>query len=199
MLKGQSLHTKSPFEYVDMSIKEQYDSAWKTQTRTRIKRSDGVIALISASTPKADGELWEITCAREEGKPLMGIWLGEYRTKPTAMALPRAKSGRGQHRRLHQRTLNAMPDLRRALLVGIDQYDNFNRLGGCVNDVHRLQPLLAHHENGDPNFDCVVRDTATRDSLIQDVQACVAPGADLSFSTLQDTALSMERRLALHS
>lgn len=73
-----------------------------------------------------------------------------------------------------------MPDLRRALLVGIDQYDNFNRLGGCVNDVHRLQPLLAHHENGDPNFDCVVRDTATRDSLIQDVQACVAPGADLS-------------------
>ena len=72
-----------------------------------------------------------------------------------------------------------MPDLRRALLVGIDEYDNFNGLGGCVNDVHRLQPLLAHHENGDPNFDCVVLDTATRDSLIHDVQACVAPGADL--------------------
>lgn len=73
-----------------------------------------------------------------------------------------------------------MPDLRRALLIGIDQYDNFNALGGCVNDVHRLQPLLAHHENGDPNFDCVVRETASRDSLIQDVEACVAPGADLA-------------------
>lgn len=73
-----------------------------------------------------------------------------------------------------------MPDLRRALLVGIDTYDHFNSLGGCVNDVRRLQPLLAKHENGDPNFDCVVRDTATRDSLIEDVRACVAPGADLA-------------------
>lgn len=73
-----------------------------------------------------------------------------------------------------------MPDLRRALLVGIDTYNTFNPLGGCVKDVHRVQPLLAKHENGDPNFDCVVRDTATRDSLIEDVQACVAPGADLA-------------------
>ena len=85
LLKGQSLNTKSPFEYVDMSVKEPYDTSWKTQTRTRIKRSDGVIALISASTPKAAGELWEISCAREEGKPLLGIWLGQYRIKPSAM------------------------------------------------------------------------------------------------------------------
>ena len=73
-----------------------------------------------------------------------------------------------------------MPDLRRALLVGIDTYDNFNPLGGCVKDVHRVQPLLAKHENGDPNFDCVVRDTTTRDSLLNDVRACVSSGADLA-------------------
>lgn len=84
LLKGQSLNTKSPFEYIDMSVKNAYDSAWKTQTRTRIRRSDGVVALISANTPKADGELWEISCAREEGKPLLGIWLGNYRTRPEA-------------------------------------------------------------------------------------------------------------------
>src|SRR5580700_9712213 len=82
LLKGQSLNTRSPFEYVDMSVKEPYDTSWKTQTRTRIKRSDGVIALISASTPKAAGELWEISCARVEGKPLLGIWLGQSRIKP---------------------------------------------------------------------------------------------------------------------
>lgn len=85
LLKGQSLNTRSPFEYIDMSVKNAYDSAWKTQTRTRIRRSDGVIALISANTPKAAGELWEISCARREGKPLLGIWLGEYRTKPQEM------------------------------------------------------------------------------------------------------------------
>ena len=85
LLKGQSLNTKSKFEYVDMSVKEAYDRAWKARTLMRIKRSDGVIALISKSTSKADGELWEIGCARAEGKPLMGIWLGDYRTKPRAM------------------------------------------------------------------------------------------------------------------
>jgi hypothetical protein len=85
MLKGQSLHTKSPFEYTDLSVKEPYSTEWKTKTRTRIRRSDGVIALISASTPRADGELWEIKCAREEGKPLLGIWLGDYRRKPVEM------------------------------------------------------------------------------------------------------------------
>jgi Caspase domain len=73
-----------------------------------------------------------------------------------------------------------MPDLRRALLVGIDSYDSFSSLGGCVKDAHRLQPLLAKHENGDPDFACVVRDTASRDSLVEDVRACVAPGADLA-------------------
>ena len=45
-LKGQSLNTNSPFEYVDMSVKEAYDTDWKNKVRTRIKRSDGVIALI---------------------------------------------------------------------------------------------------------------------------------------------------------
>lgn len=85
LLKGQSLNTDSPFEYVDMSVKEPYDSKWKTRTRTRIKRSDGVIALISKDTPKADGEIWEIKCARDEDKPLLGIWIGDYRTKPSAM------------------------------------------------------------------------------------------------------------------
>jgi hypothetical protein len=42
-LKGQSLNTQSPFEYIDMSVKEAYDSDWKERVRTRIRRSDGVI------------------------------------------------------------------------------------------------------------------------------------------------------------
>ena len=42
LLKGQSLNTNSPFEYVDMSVKEPYATEWKERVRTRIKRSDGV-------------------------------------------------------------------------------------------------------------------------------------------------------------
>lgn len=73
-LKGQSLNTKSPFEYVDMSVKEPYATEWKKRVRTRIRRSDGVIALISRSSLSSSGQEWEIECAKEESKKLLGIW-----------------------------------------------------------------------------------------------------------------------------
>lgn len=74
LLKGQSLHTDSPFEYIDMSVKEPYDTEWKERVRTRIKRSDGVIALVSEDSLTSSGQKWEIQCAREEKKKVLGIW-----------------------------------------------------------------------------------------------------------------------------
>ncbi len=73
-LKGQSLHTNAPFEYIDMSVKEAYDTDWKSKVRTRIRRSDGVIALISSDSLSSSGQKWEIECAKEEGKKVLGIW-----------------------------------------------------------------------------------------------------------------------------
>lgn len=74
LLKGQSLNTKSPFEYIDMSVKQPYDKEWKERVRTRIKRSDGVIALVSKNSLTSSGQKWEIQCAKEEGKKVRGIW-----------------------------------------------------------------------------------------------------------------------------
>jgi len=83
LLKGQSLNTRSPFEYVDMSVKEPYDKDWKERVRTRIRRSDGVIALVSKNTLTSSGEKWEIACAKEEGKKLTGLWAyGDDRARP---------------------------------------------------------------------------------------------------------------------
>ena len=73
-LKGQSLNTDSPFEYIDMSVKEAYDSEWKKRVRTRIRRSDGVIALVSKNSLTSSGQKWEISCAKEEKKKVLGIW-----------------------------------------------------------------------------------------------------------------------------
>lgn len=73
-LKGQSLNTNSPFEYVDMSVKEPYASEWKEKVRTRIRRSDGVIAIVSKNSLNSSGEKWEISCARDEGKKVLGLW-----------------------------------------------------------------------------------------------------------------------------
>ena len=73
-LKGQSLLTNSPFEYIDMSVKEAYDSDWKIKVRTRIKRSNGIIVLVSKDSLNSSGQKWEIQCAKEEGKKILGIW-----------------------------------------------------------------------------------------------------------------------------
>ena len=73
-LKGQSLSPRAPYEFIDMSVKEPYDKEWKERVRTRIKRSDGVIALVSKNSLSSSGQQWEIECAKEESKSLRGIW-----------------------------------------------------------------------------------------------------------------------------
>ena len=73
-LKGQSLGPRAPYEFIDMSVKESYESDWKDKVRTRIRRSHGVIALVSNNSLTSEGQKWEIQCAQEEGKPLLGVW-----------------------------------------------------------------------------------------------------------------------------
>ena len=73
-LVGQAKNEKSPFEFVNMSVLEPWDSQWKTNCRTRIKGCDGMIALLSKNTAKAAGALWEVACAKEEKIPVIGIY-----------------------------------------------------------------------------------------------------------------------------
>lgn len=73
-LKGQSLNTDSPFEFVDMSVKEAYKEEWKKKVRTRIRRSDGVIVLVSKNSLSSSGQKWEVACTKEEKKKILGIW-----------------------------------------------------------------------------------------------------------------------------
>lgn len=73
-LKGQSLSPRAPYEFIDMSVKEAYAEDWQIKVRTRIKRSHGVIVLVSKNSISSTGQKWEIACAKEEGKPIVGIW-----------------------------------------------------------------------------------------------------------------------------
>ena len=54
-LVGQSRNDNTPFEFIDMSVKQPWDNAWKTSCRTKIKG-------------------WEIKCALEEEVPVIGMW-----------------------------------------------------------------------------------------------------------------------------
>jgi hypothetical protein len=75
LFRGQSLNTQSPFEFIDMSVKEAYETGWKDKVRTRIKRSNGVLVLISKNSLNSEGQQWEIACAKEEKKPIKGIYI----------------------------------------------------------------------------------------------------------------------------
>lgn len=44
--------------------------------------------------------------------------------------------------------------MRRALLVGVDQY-SAAPIYGCVNDAERMEKVLARHDDGSANFDCL--------------------------------------------
>jgi hypothetical protein len=56
-----------------------------------------------------------------------------------------------------------------ALLVGIDQYKHMSPLSGCVADAVAMRDVLQRHENGEPNYSCVLLNSAeqpvTRKSL----------------------------------
>ncbi len=73
-LKGQTLSPRAPYSFIDMSVKEAYEADWKAKVRTRIRRSHGVIVLVSENSATSSGQKWEIECAQEEGRPILGIW-----------------------------------------------------------------------------------------------------------------------------
>lgn len=77
-----------------------------------------------------------------------------------------------------------MKPIKRALLVGIDNYKNFNNLAGCVNDVNALLPLLARNEDDSSNFACMslTSDLAevTRRTLDDSIDMLLGPGADVA-------------------
>ena len=89
--KGQSLSPRAPYEFVDMSVKEPYDTVWRDKVRARIRRSNGVVVLVSKNSLTSAGQKWKSSALRR-GKPIRGIWV--YMDDRTALA--------GEHCRLER-------------------------------------------------------------------------------------------------
>ena len=76
--------------------------------------------------------------------------------------------------------------MKRALLVGIDYYENFQQLYGCANDAAAVHPLLRRNEDGGPNLDCRLasaKDAATqvsRDRLKEMIRELLSGGAEFA-------------------
>ncbi len=56
--------------------------------------------------------------------------------------------------------------MRKALIVGIDYYENFNRLYGCVEDAHSVNAVLERNSDGTVNFGChLITGTGPHDKI----------------------------------
>lgn len=84
-LVAQAKNERSPFTFVDMSVKEPWEQeVWKTKCREKIRQCDGMIVLLSKKTWHSSGARWEIKCAREERVPVIGMHIkkGQKGAKP---------------------------------------------------------------------------------------------------------------------
>ena len=86
LLAGQAKNPDTPFEIVDMSIKEAIDENWKVHARRRIKRCDSVCVICGEKTHTAAGVSAEVKIAQEENVPYFLLWgrAGKTCTKPKA-------------------------------------------------------------------------------------------------------------------
>jgi hypothetical protein len=92
--------------------------------------------------------------------------------------------------------------LKRALLIGIDRYDTFDDLEGCVNDVAALTPLLSAHPDGEINFDCRTTTSSdaelpTTERLSTQIAELLAPGTDVALLYFAGHAANVDNQLYL--
>lgn len=75
-LVQQAKNERSPFNFVDMSVKKPWsEDEWKKRCRTKIKRCDGMIVMLSKNSFYSSGVRWEIKCAKELGIPVIGMYI----------------------------------------------------------------------------------------------------------------------------
>lgn len=56
--------------------------------------------------------------------------------------------------------------MRKALIVGIDHYEHFNNLHGCVKDASDVKEVLEYNGDGSVNFECKVLTSTSSDNAI---------------------------------
>jgi Caspase domain len=102
-----------------------------------------------------------------------------------AAAAQRAKPAVGQEKPMarHERSTVAARAMRRALIVGIDDYPSAP-LAGCVNDATAMERLLRRHDDGGVNFDTQLvtsdREMVTRARLRAGIDELFADQADVA-------------------
>lgn len=73
LLRSQAKDERFPFTFRDYSVKEPFESAWKSKVRDRIDQTSAVFVAIGKDTHKSKAVDWEIREAHRQGKRVVGV------------------------------------------------------------------------------------------------------------------------------
>lgn len=79
LFRAQAKNKHLPLSFRDHSIKEPFESAWKTKCEEKIRRCSVTICLVGPATFKSDAVNWEIRKSVELGKDVIAIYLTSER------------------------------------------------------------------------------------------------------------------------
>lgn len=87
LIRHQSKDNEFGIHFRDYSVKEPFDSAWKTNCRERISRTSAMIVMIGPETYRREAVDWEIREALRQGKKVIGVRIYKDRNDPVPRAL----------------------------------------------------------------------------------------------------------------
>ena len=89
-LSQQAKDKRNDIQFIDYSVKNAFDSAWKTKCREFMARTKGTIVLVGPTTYRSEAVLWEIAETERQNHFLFGIQINRDKTHPIPSGLPAA-------------------------------------------------------------------------------------------------------------
>ncbi len=87
-LVQQAKDKKNDIDFYDYSVKDPFESKWKTECKKRIALTKGTIVLIGQTTWKSEAVLWEIAETIRQEHYMFGIQINKDKTHTIPKGLP---------------------------------------------------------------------------------------------------------------
>jgi len=79
---------RTDIEFVDYSLQNPFDTAWKTNCKKRIAMTKGTIVLVGPTTYQSSAVLWEIQETIRQDHAMFGIQIHREKTHSLPTGLP---------------------------------------------------------------------------------------------------------------
>ena len=87
LLRHQSKDNEFGIHFRDYSVKEPFDSAWKTRCSERISQTSAMIVMIGPETHRREAVDWDIREAIRQRKKVIGVRIQKDRNHPVPRPL----------------------------------------------------------------------------------------------------------------